>query len=324
VIRAAAPESQNRRSSLRIRGYRPSREFQPHRASDAFGGWSKLPGLAWRLGAALIVAALTVSAQGQTSVTLAWNPGTGTDVITNYNLYYGAASATYTNVVPARTNTTVTVSNLVVGTTYYFAATAVDTNGLESAYSSEVAYTNPVATLPTIALTSPTNGASYTAPASVSLAASVTANGHTITKVQFYNGATPLDTVASAPYSFTWTNVSTGSYSVTAQAVYDSGSTVSSAAAGVTVNAKRRPRLGIGRATGGTGNSPEVVPPPSQAIILSASGGNVGDTYNILSSPDLQNWTSIGTMTLDSTGCCQFTNAVGAGATIGFYQLQGQ
>jgi len=92
----------------------------------------------------------------------------------------------------------------------------------------------------------------------------------------------------------------------------------------VTVNAKWRARLGIGRATGGTGKSPEVVPPPSQAIILSASGGNVGDTYNILSSPDLQNWTSIGTMTLDSTGCCQFTNAVGAGATIGFYQLQGQ
>ena len=71
------------------------------------------------------------------TATLAWDPSSGTDVITNYNIYYGVASATYTNVVPAGTNTTVSISNLVDGTTYYFAATAVDTFGLESAYSSE-------------------------------------------------------------------------------------------------------------------------------------------------------------------------------------------
>ena len=40
--------------------------------------------------------------------------------------------------VAAGTNLTVSVSNLVEGTTYYFAATAVDTNGLESDYSTEV------------------------------------------------------------------------------------------------------------------------------------------------------------------------------------------
>ena len=71
-------------------------------------------------------------------VTLAWDPSPGTDVITNYNLYYGVASGTYTNVAAAGTNTTVTISNLVDGATYYFAATAVDTNSLESAYSTEV------------------------------------------------------------------------------------------------------------------------------------------------------------------------------------------
>jgi len=32
----------------------------------------------------------------------------------------------------------------------------------------------------------------FNAPATISLAANVTANGHTITKVQFYNGATLL------------------------------------------------------------------------------------------------------------------------------------
>ena len=75
---------------------------------------------------------------GPASVTLAWDASPGTNVITNYNIYYGPASATYTNVQAAGTNQTLTVSNLVRGGTYYFAATAVDKNGLESDYSTEV------------------------------------------------------------------------------------------------------------------------------------------------------------------------------------------
>jgi len=72
------------------------------------------------------------------SVTLAWDPSPSTNIIANYNVYYGAASATYTNVVAAGTDTTVSISNLVAGTTYYLAATAGDASGLESDYSTEV------------------------------------------------------------------------------------------------------------------------------------------------------------------------------------------
>lgn len=90
---------------------------------------------------ALIV--VSVFAVGRTptppaNVTLAWNASPGTNVITNYNIYYGVASATYTNVLAVGTNLTCTVSNLARGTQYFFAATAVDTNNLESAYSTEV------------------------------------------------------------------------------------------------------------------------------------------------------------------------------------------
>ena len=81
---------------------------------------------------------LSVSNAPPQSATLAWDPSPGTNVIANYNLYYGVASAPYTNVVAAGTNTTMSISNLVAGTTYYFAATAVDTSGLESDYSTEV------------------------------------------------------------------------------------------------------------------------------------------------------------------------------------------
>ena len=93
--------------------------------------------LALICGASFALAPLAALATG--TVTLAWDPSPGTnDVIANYNLYYGAASGTYTNVVAAGTNLTVSVSNLLEGITYYFAATAVDTNGLESDYSAEV------------------------------------------------------------------------------------------------------------------------------------------------------------------------------------------
>jgi len=80
------------------------------------------------------------------TVTLAWDPSPGTNVIANYNIYYGAASATYTNVVAAGTNTTVSISNLVGGTTYYFAAKARNASCVESDFSNETSYAVPATT----------------------------------------------------------------------------------------------------------------------------------------------------------------------------------
>ena len=51
------------------------------------------------------------------------------------------------------------ISNLIVGTTYYFAATAYDNSNLESDYSNEAIYTNVLLAPPTIVLTSPANNA---------------------------------------------------------------------------------------------------------------------------------------------------------------------
>ncbi len=90
-------------------------------------------------------------------------------------------------------------------------------------------------TPPTITLTAPADGSSYAAPASIALAASVTANGHSITKVQFLNGASVLGEDASAPYAYTWTNVSSGIYTLSARVVYDAGSVADSAPVNVTV-----------------------------------------------------------------------------------------
>ena len=45
---------------------------------------------------------------------------------------------TFTNVIAAGASTNLTVSNLVAGATYYFAATAYNTSGVETGYSNEV------------------------------------------------------------------------------------------------------------------------------------------------------------------------------------------
>src|SRR5260370_40244567 len=71
------------------------------------------------------------------SITLAWDPSPD-PTVAGYKVYWGVASRSYTNSLSAGSATTLTVSNLVIGTPYYFAATAYDTNGIESDYSAEV------------------------------------------------------------------------------------------------------------------------------------------------------------------------------------------
>ena len=176
------------------------------------------------------------------SVTLAWNPSSGSG-IAGYHLYQGIATQVYTNDVDEGNVTNATVSGLVAGATYHFAVAAYGTDGLESSLSSEVTYTPSVTgtTPPTIALTSPAAGATYTAPASINLAATVVANGHTITKVQFLNGTTLLGEDTSAPYSLIWSNVNAGTYSLSAVLVYDTGSTLATAPLSVSVSAAPPP-----------------------------------------------------------------------------------
>jgi len=69
----------------------------------------------------------------------------------------------------------------------------------------------------------------------VALAATVTDTQGTVTNVAFYQGATLLANVTSAPYLYTWANVPAGSYSVTAQATDNNGATATSAAASINV-----------------------------------------------------------------------------------------
>jgi fibronectin type 3 domain-containing protein len=89
----------------------------------------------------IVVAAIAQSSPPQ--VTVGWSPEPATNNVASYKVYWGVATRTYTNSLSAGTNTTFTVSNLAYSTTYFFAATAIGTNGLESVYSNEASTNTP-------------------------------------------------------------------------------------------------------------------------------------------------------------------------------------
>ncbi len=75
-------------------------------------------------------------------VTLVWDPNTESN-LAGYRLYVGTASGAYERWIDAGLTTTCTVPGLLSGHAYYFAATAYNTSGAESAKSNEVMYTVP-------------------------------------------------------------------------------------------------------------------------------------------------------------------------------------
>lgn len=115
-----------------------------------------------------------VTTPGKTAVTLAWcpSPSTTNNEVAGYKIYYGGGAITnwtpdiydtnqppcpsvivqsgsnwfraYTNSVVVGNILTATINNLTSGATYYFSATAYDTNNLESDFSNEISYTMPL------------------------------------------------------------------------------------------------------------------------------------------------------------------------------------
>jgi regulation of enolase protein 1 (concanavalin A-like superfamily) len=90
---------------------------------------------------------------------------------------------------------------------------------------------------PTVSLTSPTAGATFTAPASITFTATATDSDGTIAKVDFYAGSTFLVSTTASPYSFTLNNVTPGNYILTARATDNAGVESISSPINVQVNA---------------------------------------------------------------------------------------
>jgi hypothetical protein len=99
---------------------------------------------------------------------------------------------------------------------------------------------------PTVNLTSPTGGASFTAPASVALSASASDSDGNISKVEYYSGTNLIGTATTSPYSATWSNVAAGSYALMAVATDNQGLTSVSSGVQITItNANVPPAVNI-------------------------------------------------------------------------------
>ncbi len=149
-----------------------------------------------RFGTVLLIAgtllAATVTAAQAATATATWNPNPEPD-IAGYKLSYGTASGSYTTTVDVG-NVTSFVVQVVAGQTYYFVVSAYNTSGMLSAHSTEVPFTVPAGSTPTISSLSPTAGAVGT---TVSISGSnfgATKGTSTVT----FNGTTAAPTSWSA------------------------------------------------------------------------------------------------------------------------------
>ncbi len=84
----------------------------------------------------------TTFALAEGKVSIKWTHNTESD-LAGYKVYFGNATRVYQTTIDVGNNPTIEVIDLVEGDTYYFAATAYDTSGNESDYSTELVYTVP-------------------------------------------------------------------------------------------------------------------------------------------------------------------------------------
>lgn len=170
----------------------------------------------------------------------------------NGNLIAAAATLPYT----------ATWSSVPAGS-YTLTAVAADAEGAQTT-SAPVSITvegssaPPPNQPPSVALTSPENGATFTAPATISIAASASDPENRLARVEFYQGTTLLGTATAPPYSFSWSAVPAGSYTLTAAAADADGAKTTSAAVNVTVNPEPPP-------------PPPPPPSPPRLIVFNAS-----------------------------------------------------
>jgi RHS repeat-associated protein len=170
--------------------------------------------------------------------------------------------------------------------TYALTAVATDSENQTTTSAAHNVTVNATNTPPTVALTAPANNAKFNAPATITISATATppeAND-TVTQVQFFAGATLLGTVTTAPYSFTWNNVTSGTYSLTAVATDGFGATTTSAAPSITVN--NPPTVTL------SANPTTALAPATIALTASASSPN----GNITKVDFFQGATQIGTV----------------------------
>jgi uncharacterized protein (TIGR03790 family) len=113
---------------------------------------------------------------------------------------------------------------------------------------------------PTVSLTTPSEGQTFTAPASIIVSAAASDIDGQINRVDFYAGATLIGTDSTSPYSITWNNVATGNYKLMVSAIDSAGAANSSVFVNIRVSLAPTPTP-----------TPTPVNPP---VLLTEEGSN--------------------------------------------------
>jgi RHS repeat-associated protein len=209
----------------------------------------------------------TVTAPG--SFVLTATATSSTSTIKNVAFYNGTTLLKTVTAAPY----TYTWTNVAAGT---YSLTAKATDNKNATKTSTAVSVKVVANVPpTVSLISPAANATANAPGSFTLAATAASTTSTIAKVDFYNGTTLLGTATAAPYTYTWTNIAAGTYSITAKATDAKNAVSPSTAIPVSVvNANVPPTVSI------TSPAPNAVATAPATITLSATAADSDGTIS--------------------------------------------
>lgn len=133
---------------------------------------------------------------------------------------------------------------------------------------------------PIVNITSPTAGASFTEPATITITADASDPDNGIARVDFLAGTSIIGTATNSPYTMDWTSVQAGGYSLTAVATDLLGLATTSAPVSITV-------------TQSSGTGPQITVVRNGGV-LELSWGTTG--YQLQMKTDLSstNWTDVG------------------------------
>jgi hypothetical protein len=174
----------------------------------------------------------------------------------------------------------------------------------------------PTNSPPAVAITSPTNGASFTAPATITIQAAASDSDGSVTNLQFFDGATSLGNVSSSSYNLL-VSLAVGSHALTAVASDNLGATTTSLAVTVTVTTNSPPTVTAIVISGAT-----KLPDGSfQLAFTNAPGAS----FTVLTTTNfalpVDEWTSAGAAVETSPGHYQFTDAT-PNSPQGFYRVR--
>ena len=151
---------------------------------------------------------------------------------------------------------------------------------------------------PPVSITNPAPSAVFAAPANVAIGASASVSGGTVTNVTFLAGSTVLGSATSAPFSVIASNLSAGSYALTAVATAG-GISATSAVVNITVVSPVTTVL----------SSPVI----TNGVFAFDYSANPGLSYVVQSSSNLTSWVSLAT-NVASNNPVHFTDPFAADA----------